>query len=297
MLHAIGIDIGGTSIKGIAMDNNGGCHEEVKFNTDASEGKDHIIANVEIMIRQLLEQYPETASIGIGTAGRVNKDTGQIIYATDNLPGWNGFRLKEHIEAVFKKPVIVDNDGNAALIGEHWLGACMNLAHVTMLTLGTGVGGANMMNGRMVRGAHWNGGEWGHVVLVPNGYPCNCGLYGCVEQYLSGTALARLARESTNRSYADASAVIEDYIQGDETIISVFNQYLEHLGILIHNIHIGINPQAIVIGGGLIGAKDVWWGLLKQKLDAAGQAIDVRPALLGNRAGAIGAAKLALDQL
>ncbi|WP_106766193.1 ROK family protein [Paenibacillus faecalis] len=296
-MKIIGVDIGGTSIKGIVINEMGDCLEETRMSTEAKRGKEHIALHVEKVIGQLLSRYPDAAGIGIGTAGRVDVKTGQIVYATNNLPGWQGFELGEWCEGKFGLPVVVDNDANTALAGEAWLGAGVGLSDLTMLTLGTGVGGANMIGGKLYRGAHWNGGEWGHVVLVPNGYPCNCGMQGCIEQYVSGTALVRLAREAAGRDYTTGHEVFADFKRGQPEVLAVVQRFISDLALVIHNIHIGLNPQAIIIGGGVAESKSIWFDLLKGKLAELSPVIEVRAATLGNRAGAIGAARLVLESL
>ncbi|GGF85632.1 ROK family protein [Paenibacillus aceti] len=296
-MNIIGIDIGGTSIKGLVINERGEELHEAGAPTEASRGKDHIILQMEKVVRQLLDRYPDAAGIGIGTAGRVDVDTGRIVYATDNLPGWQGFELRQWCEARFNLPVIADNDANTALAGEAWLGAGVGLADLTMLTLGTGVGGANMIGGKLYRGAHWNGGEWGHVVFVPHGHPCNCGMQGCIEQYVSGTALVRLAREAAQQDYASGREVFAAYEQGNAAVAAVIRRFVDDLALFIHNIHIGLNPRAMILGGGVVEAKALWWDMLEQRLAALDPALDVRAASLGNRAGAIGGARLVLDEL
>lgn len=295
-IKVIGIDIGGTSIKGIVMDSLGIVLEEARVNTTASLGKHHIMDKIEVLAHKLLAEHADVSAVGIGTAGRVNTLTGQVVYATDNLPGWQGFHIKEWAESLLKLPVVVDNDVNTALLGEQWLGGGEGLNDVIMLTLGTGVGGANMLLGQLLRGADWSGGEYGHVVLVPDGRPCNCGLQGCVEQYLSGTALVKLASEATGHPYSSGHEVLVDLERGAEAIVQVMDQFSRNLAILINNLYMGINPQIVLIGGGLVDAKEIWWPLLEEKLAEICPLVVVKPATLGNRAGSIGAARLALER-
>lgn len=296
-MKVIGIDIGGTSIKGMVVDRTGRLFDQGKIETDAREGKDRIVANLLTLLDRLLARHADVQGIGIGTAGRVDVRSGEVVYATDNLPGWQGTNLKAYLEDARSLPVFVDNDVNAALAGEVWLGAGKDLDDVSMLTLGTGVGGANMVGGRLYRGARWNGGEFGHTILVPGGRPCNCGVRGCMEQYLSGTALVRLASEAAGKSYASGMEVLDDYVKGDPQVMDVMRRFAEHLAIAVNHLHLGLNPQAVILGGGLIDSKQLWWPLLLEamadlKLDA-----DVRPAQLGNKAGAVGAAWLILTHL
>ncbi|MED5018752.1 ROK family protein [Paenibacillus chibensis] len=296
-MKVIGIDIGGTSIKGIVVDGSGQLLEQGKTATEASQGKERILGNMKLLVDDLLAKHGDVQGIGIGTAGRVNVQTGEIVYATDNLPGWQGAPVKEIMEAAYRLPVFVDNDANTALAGEAWLGAGKGLRDLSMLTLGTGVGGANMIGGDLYRGAHWNGGEWGHTVLVPGGRPCNCGLNGCIEQYLSGSALVKLASEATGQAYASGVGVMDDHLKGKPLVTKVLKQFAAHLAVVIHNLHNGLNPEAILIGGGLVDSRAIWWPLLLEAMDGMRLRADVRPALLGNEAGAIGAARLIADRL
>ncbi|WP_136607330.1 ROK family protein [Paenibacillus dokdonensis] len=296
-MKVIGIDVGGTSIKGMVVDRSGQLLDQGKVATEAKEGKERILENMKLLLNDLLANHQDIQGIGIGTAGRVNVRTGEIVFATDNLPGWQGSNVKKDVEASYSLPVFVDNDANTALVGEAWLGAGMHVKDLSMLTLGTGVGGANMIGGELYRGAHWNGGEWGHTILVPGGRPCNCGLSGCIEQYLSGTALVKLASEAAGRSYNNGVEVLDDHLKGQPQVTEVLRQFAAHLVVVIHNIHVGLNPQAILIGGGLIDSKPIWWPLLLEAMEGMRLNVDVRPAELSNEAGAIGAAKLILDQL
>ncbi|MEC0242171.1 ROK family protein [Paenibacillus dokdonensis] len=296
-MKVIGIDIGGTSIKGMVVDRSGQLLDQGKVATEAKEGKERILGNMKLLLNDLLANHQDIQGIGIGTAGRVNVRTGEIVFATDNLPGWQGSNVKKDVEASYHLPVFVDNDANTALVGEAWLGAGMHVKDLSMLTLGTGVGGANMIGGELYRGAHWNGGEWGHTILVPGGRPCNCGLNGCIEQYLSGTALMKLASEAAGRSYNNGVEVLDDHLKGKPQVTEVLRQFAAHLAVVINNIHVGLNPQAILIGGGLIDSKPIWWPLLLEAMEGMRLNVDVRPAELSNEAGAIGAAKLILDQL
>lgn len=291
-MKAIGIDIGGTSIKGIVMDSQGGIIGQTRSATDAAKGRDHILEKVTYVIRELLSSHSDAVGIGIGTAGRVNADTGEIVYATDNLPGWQGTNLKSIFESEFNRPVAVDNDANTALLGEMWLGAGQSYSNLTMLTLGTGVGGANAVRGELVRGALWNGGEWGHVIFMPNGRPCNCGQLGCIEQYLSGTAFVRSAQEAAQHPYSSGIEVLADFEQGNPAIAEMVHQFMDQLAIVIHNIHLGLNPQAILIGGGLVDSRAVWWDVLSARVAALKLGIVIEAARLGNQAGSIGAARM-----
>ncbi|WP_223068776.1 ROK family protein [Paenibacillus caui] len=294
-MKVIGIDIGGTTVKGVVVEQEHGViSAEYRVRTDASLGREHILARVAEVLDRLIEDE-KVEAIGIGTAGRVNAEEGKVVYATDNLPGWQGLRLKDWAQDKYGIPAAVDNDANAALLGEWWLGAGRGYSDVVMLTLGTGVGGANLIGGKLQHGAHWSGGEWGHVVLIPGGRPCNCGQRGCMEQYLSGSALAALASEACGTAYASGQEVMAHYIEGNKTVSEVLNRYLDHLAVALHNIQNSLDPEAIILGGGLADSKSIDWSGLQQRLSLNNKHISLKLAELGNKAGAIGAAKLAVQ--
>ncbi|MCX7019351.1 MAG: ROK family protein [bacterium] len=289
----LGIDIGGTEVKGILCDASGTVHAGTRRPTNIQSGKEGIISVTREVILTLSEGGARVEAIGIGTAGRINAKTGDVVYATDNLPGWMGINIPAELK--MSAPVFVDNDANAALLGEHWLGAAKGRDSAVMLTLGTGVGGANLVNGAIVQGATWNGGEWGHVILVPGGHLCNCGNRGCMEQYLSGAALTRMARETVSPAISHGRDIWPLYASSDPDAVKAVDTYLQRLSIVIYNIHTGINPACIVIGGGVIESKDAFWEALQQKISAFGVSVPVVPALLGNRAGCFGAARMAIN--
>ncbi|WP_221567197.1 ROK family protein [Alkalihalobacillus sp. TS-13] len=296
-MKAIGIDIGGTAIKGAIVDENRKIHHQITTLTNVAEGREGILASLITTIDRLLEKEKDIVGVGIGTAGRVNVKTGEVVYSTANLPGWQGINLHDFIENTYALPAVIDNDANAALAGEWW-NKEETYDSVTFLTLGTGVGGANMINRNIFRGNHWNGGEWGHVILYPGGRPCNCGNSGCIEQYLSGTALLSLTNEhSGNRTYKNGAEVFEAFHTGDKTIQPVVERYLNDLALVIYNLSVSIDPEVVIIGGGVIESKDKWWQTFQQKLAEKEVKLDVLAATLGNKAGMIGSTKLLFDAL
>ncbi|MDO7906844.1 ROK family protein [Paenibacillus sp. JX-17] len=293
-VQVIGIDLGGTSIKGIVADETGRILLQTRRPAEAARGREAILEQLGQLLAGLLEQAPCAAAIGAASAGRINSESGEVVYATDNLPGWQGLQLRDWIEQRWGLPAAVDNDANAALLGEAWSGAGRGLQDVVMLTLGTGVGGANLMQGRLLRGARWSGGEWGHCVLVPGGTRCNCGRRGCAEQYVSGTALSRLAREAG--APAEGRALFEAASRGEPAAAAVLGQYADALALLIGNIEVSLNPEVVILGGGVADSAPLWWRALEQALARARVAQPVRPAQLGNGAGSLGAAWLALER-
>lgn len=296
MRQVIGVDIGGTGIKGLVTDEAGTILAETERETEARLGREVILGQLYSLVEELLAGYPAVEALGIGSAGRVNADTGEVVYATDNLPGWQGMQLTQWATAAFGRPAAADNDANAALLGEAWLGAGRGRASLVMLTLGTGVGGANLAEGRLLRGAAWSGGDWGHSVLVPGGRPCNCGKRGCAEQYVSGQALLRLALEETGRAYTHGREIMAAAEQGDASALTVLERFTADLALVAANIGAAVDPELIIIGGGVIQSRAVWWPLLAGQAGGS-LAAQIVPAELGNRAGCFGAARLALERL
>ncbi|WP_233902322.1 MULTISPECIES: ROK family protein [Paenibacillus] len=299
----IGIDIGGTSVKAAIVARDGSVLDEIRMGTDASRGREWVLSRVSESVFRLMRSFGDTSvstpvgigALGIATAGRVNVESGEVVYATDNLPGWQGTSLVRWAREKLALRAVADNDANAALLGEAWQGAGKGKQRLAMLTLGTGVGGAYMENGLLCRGAHWSGGDWGHSILFPGGHPCNCGKKGCAEQYVSGSALLRRGSECTGKLYCSGNEIVEEAAHGNLKTIQALDDYTADLAVLLANISVTLDPELIIVGGGVADAGDVWWPLLEKHLDRLGVQTEVSRAMLGNRAGFIGAARLAFE--
>ncbi|UPK42436.1 ROK family protein [Paenibacillus pabuli] len=297
MLQVIGVDIGGTGIKGLVINEAGVVLVKATCATEARLGRKAILGQLRELVSELLSSCGEVKALGIASAGRVNVKTGEVIHATSNLPGWQRMPLTEWATGEFGLPSTADNDANAALLGEAWLGTGRGKQNLVMLTLGTGVGGANMAFGRMLRGADWRGGDWGHSVLVPDGRPCNCGKRGCVEQYISGSALLRLALEEKGNTYTHGREIMTAAGQGEEAALYILERYIADLALVIANIAASVDPELIIVGGGVTQDQAIWWPMLTTKLHSVGLTDRVAVAELGNWAGCFGAAQLGLERL
>ncbi|WP_263559798.1 ROK family protein [Paenibacillus polymyxa] len=299
----IGIDIGGTSVKAAIVARDGSVLDEIRMDTDASRGREWVLSRVSEAVFGLMRSFGDTSvstpigigALGIATAGRVNVESGEVVYATDNLPGWQGTSLVEWAKEKWALRAVTDNDANAALLGEAWQGAGKGKQRLVMLTLGTGVGGAYMENGLLCRGAHWSGGDWGHSILFPEGHPCNCGKKGCAEQYVSGSALLRRGSEYTGKLYRSGNEIVTEAAHGNLKTIQALDDYTADLAVLLANISVTLDPELIIVGGGVADAGEVWWSLLEKHLYQLGVQTEVSRAMLGNRAGFIGAARLAFE--
>lgn len=331
---AIGVDLGGTNLRIAAVDETGTLIEKVTLGTKVSLGRDRVIDNMCDAIQRLAEQYKDSGpllGIGIGVPGIIDNQTG-LLRESPNLPGWADYPVRAEIERRLKTIVVLENDANVAALGEQWLGAARDYSDMAMITLGTGVGGGLVFEGKIWDGANGMAGEWGHATVEPDGQPCGCGNQGCLEQYTSATAVVRMAREAiaANGAPALAHAANSDpefsaksiynlAIQGDEDARRIFRQVGRCLGIMLSTLVNTLNLPIYVIGGGASSAWDAFSPAMFEQLrrrslvyaatapdDPAarkeGASVVVKPgpghktiitqALLGGDGGLYGAARL-----
>ncbi|MEE6450402.1 MULTISPECIES: ROK family glucokinase [Bacillaceae] len=309
----VGVDLGGTSIKLALLTNNGEFIDKWEVPTDKSDSGKHIPKTITIAIEEKLKQMDKTkediAGIGIGAPGSVRLEDG-LIFAAVNL-GWVNFPLKEILEKESGIPVIVDNDANIAAVGEMWKGAGNGAKDVVMVTLGTGVGGGVIVNGDVAHGISGSAGEIGHItVQLENGVLCNCGKTGCLETISSATGIARIAneklqnttketvlKEMSNNSPITAKDVFDAYSNGDEVAEEIVNHVMRYLALVLAGVGNTLNPENIIIGGGVSNAGELLLKPLKKYFDefaftTVRDSTKLSIAKLGNDAGAIGAAYL-----
>ncbi len=196
--YAIGVDLGGTNLRIAAVDESGKLLSKTELETGVALGREHVIDDLCRATEAMQAKYKgvsELCGIGVGVPGLIDSESGRLL-ESPNLPGWSNYDVKGDIERRLGTSVILENDANAAALGEQWLGAGRDFESMGMYTLGTGVGGGLVLNGKIWRG--WNGmaGELGHCNVEPDGHPCKCGSHGCLEQYASATAVVRMAREA-----------------------------------------------------------------------------------------------------
>jgi glucokinase len=232
-------------------------------------------------IQQITKKYENSATllgIGIGVPGIIDMKTGTVRSAP-NLPGWAGIPVQVEIERRLQTRVFLENDANAAALGEKWLGAARDAEHMAILTLGTGVGGGIVFGERIWHGMTGMAGEFGHITVEPEGVPCGCGNRGCLERYSSATAIVRMAREASVRNPAsalsriansnvelNAKAVYNLAIQGDEDAKKIFHRVGWALGIAIAGLVNSLNLSMYVIGGGASSAWDAFSPTLFEEL-------------------------------
>lgn len=313
----LGIDVGGTAIKIAIVSQNGEIVSKWEIPTNTSDAGKHIVKDISVSIDSKLQELGETKSnfkgIGIGAPGFIHARTG-FIYEAINI-GWKNFDLKSQLKDAINLPVIVENDANIAALGEMWKGAGYGCKDLVCITLGTGVGGGVIVNGEIVHGSNGMAGEIGHITVIDNDYPCNCGKKGCLETVASATGIVMLAMKDLTKhpesilykNYSDygfitAKMVVEGVRDGDDFAAEIFDKACYYLGLAIANIATTINPSKIVLGGGVSKAGDLLLNSVslyfKQfSLPRIYEATDLAIASLGNIAGVIGGAWLVKNNL
>lgn len=312
MIAAIGVDVGGTGTKAGVIAEGGQIVARVERPTDTSAGTKSIIAAVEDLLQRVPELNLEIAAIGIGAAGFIDQENGTVFFSP-NLT-YDDPHIAEALQTRVGLPVTVENDANAAAWGERAHGTAQGSQHVAMLTIGTGIGSGFVVDGRLIRGFRGAGAEFGHLVVDPQGPPCTCGLRGCLEQMASGTAIARMARAAVEEDPASSivafsgsrDAITAEHVakaarEYDETARAVLRRAGTALGVGLSNVVNVFDPEVIVLGGGAVDIGEPFLGPARDRLVEMTNAQHRRPmrldlALLGNDAGMVGAAALALEK-
>ena len=308
-MHAIGIDIGGTKIAGAVVSEQGEIIAEDRIATQAGDSEAIVDAVVKMVER--LAAGRDIQAAGVAAPGFIDVDQ-SIVYYTPNI-SWRNEPLRERLRSRLDFEITIDNDANAAGWAEYRFGAGRSLTDMTMLTIGTGVGGAIISQGRLFRGGFGAGAELGHLRVVPDGLPCGCGAHGCIEQYGSGRALLRMANEIADvggigLALADArrthgeldGAIVGSLIaEGDPGAVHALSQLGYWLGQACASLSAVLDPQVFVFGGGVAVAGEL---LLEPVREAYRQNLPARGyhpepefviAELVNNAGVVGAADLA----
>jgi glucokinase len=316
----IGVDLGGTTTKLAFINAYGEILHKWEIPTDTSNEGKNITLNIAKSIDQKLEELGyaknQVTGIGMGAPGPVDLATG-VIFEAVNL-GWRQpYPLKDLLEVETTLPAVIDNDANCAALGEMWKGAGNGAKDIVCVTLGTGVGGGVIANGDIVHGVSGAAGEIGHITsLAEGGAPCNCGKTGCLETIASATGIVRLAQEMLDKNNVSgelaeifketgsvsAKDVFDAARRGDEPALIVINTVALHLGVALANIANTLNPEKIVLGGGVSRAGDVLLNpvkeqFLKNSFPRVAQSTGISIATLGNDAGVIGAAWLVKNKI
>lgn len=282
------LDIGGTAVKAGLI-----------LNKTIINNRSELIKNlnpIQIvfkLVEEFLSANFEIEAIAVATAGRVNVETGIIVYASPNIPNWTGTPLKKILSERYGLPCFVLNDAQAAALGEARVRGIENLV---MLTVGTGLGGGVVLNGNLVHGYRHEAGEVGHTILKPKGRVCNCGKRGCAEQYISMRVLHKYCK------IRNRNELIRRFQEKDESVISGLERMCEDLAVLIDKIFLTIDPQIVVVGGGFSELGPGVLDVLRSKVEPYSSKSLYEPSqieisLLKNDAGILGAAFYAEENL
>lgn len=304
-------DLGGTNLRMAAIDRDGQILYQTRRETPRGESAVRIAAVIIDAANECLKNVDEKISaIAAAVPAIIDFEKG-ITLKLPNIPALDNFHLSEALENALNLPCILENDANAAAIGENWLGASKDYKNSILVTLGTGIGGGIIIDGRVLRGASGTAGEIGHICVEPSGEPCGCGARGCVEQYASATAIARLARkllkqfpESGLLEKANFSSleIYEAGVGGDELALEVFRRQGFYLGIMLAGLINVLNPEIIVIGGGASAGWDLFIPQTAAEIRERAyrepvEVVQIVRAKLGDDAGILGAARLAFEKI
>jgi glucokinase len=317
--YAAGVDLGGTTISTVIVTPEGKLVARTKTLTEAKKGVQAVVDKICASVREACQQISlnpnELITIGLGSPGPLSTKTGIVIDAP-NLNGWVNVPLRDRVQQQFKPVVFLDNDANAAAYGEFWVGAGKDVQNLIVVTLGTGIGGGLIIEGKLYRGPDDTSGEIGHTTVLLDGPLCNCGNRGCLEALSSATALVnrtiealRLGTKSiiselcqNNLSKITAKMVYDAAMQNDKLALELFHETGFYLGVACANLVNIFNPEMIILFGGMINAGELLFAPVREEIkkrafQPAVSRVKLVPAILGNDAGAIGAAGIALMEL
>jgi len=298
MPYSIGLDLGGTNLRAAAIDRSGTVLEKTSGSTRVSEGKEPLLAEMAAVIQRLKHNHGERdlAGIGVGVPGFILLKEG-VIKNSNNLSFLEGSPIRDEMEQRLGTRVILENDANAAALGEKWMGAGRDVDDLVLLTLGTGIGGGIICGGRALHGYLGMAGELGHISVVPNGNPCGCGNRGCLEKHASATAVASMARVMSMGENLTSKDVYDLAMAGDEKALRIFRLMGEALGMAMAMLVNTFNFPLYLLSGGPLAAWDLFAPTMFEEVrwrsfSFRNSDTRIEPATLGNEAGLYGAAYL-----
>jgi len=296
--YSIGVDLGGTNLRAAAVDDHGVMLEKISGSTQLRAGRDAVIADMVDSIEALRARLGEhsLAGVGVGVPGFILMDKG-VIVGSNNMPEFEHYPVRDDIERRLGAKVILENDANAAALGEKWMGAGRDVDDLVLLTLGTGIGGGIIIGGRVLHGTVGMAGELGHLTVVPNGNPCGCGNTGCLEKHASATAISAMARLIGLGHDLTAEDVHKLAVGGDEKAKMIFRSMGEALGVALANLMNIFNFPLYLLSGGPLPAWDCFAPAMlaevqRRSFTYRNAPTRIEKATLGNEAGLYGAAYL-----
>jgi len=296
--YSIGVDLGGTNLRAAAIDEGGKIIEKIAGSTDLTSGRDAVIDDIVANIVQLRDRYgaSELAGVGIGVPGFILIEKG-IILGSHNMPGFEDYPARDEIERRLGAPVVLENDANAAALGEKWMGAGRDVDDLVLLTLGTGIGGGIISGGRVLHGYLGMAGELGHITVDPAGNLCGCGNRGCLEKHASATAVSAMAKLLSLGDDLTSQEVYELATGGNRNAQRVFESMGQALGIGLAALVNIFNFPLYLLSGGMLPAWDLFAPTMLEELrfrsfSFRNSDTRIEKAILGNEAGLYGAAYL-----
>lgn len=310
--YVIGIDIGGTDIKAGLFNKNGDITDWKKVPSDVEKGKDAVLKKIAELIKKFeKKEVTILPAVGVAVAGIIDKKRERIIHSP-NLKKLDNFKIKKTLERKLKKSIIIENDANAAALGELWKGEGKRFKNFMLLTLGTGLGSGLIINRKLWVGEDGNAAELGHTKIVPGGLKCGCGAKGCLEMYFSSQAIERIVKRALKSGvntiltqYPVTEAVSPKIVyraakKGDEVAINVYREISGYLGIAIANVINLLGIKIFILSGGISNAFNLFIPFLTEEVSKNlfypfSNNFKILKGKLGNRAGATGAAYLVLQ--
>ncbi len=305
MKFYIGVDLGGTNVRTLLVDEKGQTYSEVKESTESENGPEYVVSKIKRMIRTLdydaCNGFENIHGIGVGVPGPVDTVHGTMIMAS-NLPGFAGYPIASELSEEFDKPVFMDNDANCAGLAEALLGAGKGYPTVYFITVSTGVGGAFIVDGKLISGGRGHAGEIGNMIIKPNGRKQGVLNPGAVEAECSGTAITAKAQAVLGKDVIKhAGNVFELASEGQPDAKKIADEAIDELSTMLANIAHTVDPHCFVLGGGVMKSRDYFWDTLNEQFNSkihVGMQNHI-PLLLKklDDCGAIGAAMLPMSQL
>lgn len=317
MPHYLGLDLGGTNTKSAVVDERGSILTQSSITTPRTQGPEAVIQCMielaQTVVTQARLTMANVTAVGVGSPGPIDLDQGVVVGAP-NFTGFHNVPIRQRIAQALGRPTVMENDANAAAFAEYWVGAGRDPAirNLVALTLGTGIGGGLVVDGQIVHGGFGQGGEVGHMIVVPDGRLCGCGQHGCLEAYASASSTAKRAQEAidqgtpttlsqirlTPERRVTARDVFEAASSGDALASHIVDETAAYLGIACVNLCRLLDPQMILLAGGMTRSGDFLFDRVRHYFATHNWTIStarvqIAPAQLGSDAGVIGAAAVA----
>lgn len=313
-MYILVVDLGGTQIRAARCTPDGRMEKRVAMPTPAAQGPEAVLDRIRQAVRAAWPEEGPVAALALSAPGPVDAHRG-VVRFTPNIPGWQDLPLRDRMADTFGIPTFVANDANLAALGEFRFGAGQGVRDLIYLTISTGIGGGILIDGRLYEGGQGLGGEVGHMVVEPNGPPCGCGGYGCLEAVASGTAIARQAQAALERGASSllvgmvsrpdavtAREVAEAAAQGDDLSRRIYARAGTYIGLALVSLMYLFNPALFIIGGSVANAGDLLFDPLRQTVRERAQRVywehtPIVPAALGDDVVLLGALALALERI